>query len=99
MGSDEDLSTGNEQLVNPSLLARFRAYEEDFERTFVDDDWHRLEKYFAANAVYSTRVTGCVCRGVIRCSRRFVQPSSTSIGGATNEHWSRQKAQGKPPTV
>lgn len=34
-------------------LQRFLAYAADFEKTFADDDWTRLEDYFAPGAVYS----------------------------------------------
>ena len=37
-----------------TLAQRFEAYAADFERTFVDDDWSRLEQYFTEDAVYST---------------------------------------------
>jgi hypothetical protein len=37
-----------------NLIERFQAYAADFERTFVDDDWTRLEQYFTAGAVYVT---------------------------------------------
>lgn len=33
-------------------LARFNAYAHDFEKTYVDDDWGRLEPYFTEDAVY-----------------------------------------------
>ncbi len=33
-------------------MAVFGAYATDFEKTYVDDDWSRLEKYFADDAVY-----------------------------------------------
>jgi len=36
--------------MNP--LARFNAYAHDFEKTYVDDDWGRLEPYFTEDAVY-----------------------------------------------
>jgi len=32
---------------------RFLAYAIAFEQTFADDDWSRLEPYFAADAVYA----------------------------------------------
>lgn len=38
------------------ILDRFLAYAQDFEKTYVDDDWSRLTQYFAPNAVYE--VTG-----------------------------------------
>ena len=33
-------------------LARFNAYTHDFEKTYVDDDWERLEAHFTEDAVY-----------------------------------------------
>jgi hypothetical protein len=36
------------------LLERFAAQGRAFERTFLDDDWTRLEPYFTADAVYET---------------------------------------------
>jgi len=41
-----------------TLVKRFEAYAADFERTFVDDDWARLEQYFTEDAVYSTPANG-----------------------------------------
>jgi hypothetical protein len=41
-----------------TLVERFEAYAADFERTFVDDDWGRLEQYFTEDAVYSTPANG-----------------------------------------
>jgi hypothetical protein len=35
-----------------STLQRFLAYAADFEKTFSDDDWSRLEPYFSDDAVY-----------------------------------------------
>jgi hypothetical protein len=40
------------------LVERFEAYAADFERTFVDDDWARLEQYFTEDAVYLTPANG-----------------------------------------
>jgi len=34
------------------ILPQFMAYAGDFERTLADDDWSRLERYFADDAVY-----------------------------------------------
>lgn len=33
----------------------FQKYADDFELTFVDDDWSRLEQHFTKNAIYETR--------------------------------------------
>jgi len=38
------------------ILDRFLAYAQDFEKTYVDDDWSRLQRYFAPDATYE--VTG-----------------------------------------
>ena len=38
------------------VLQRFFAYATDFEKTLADDDWARLEPYFATDAIYT--VTG-----------------------------------------
>src|SRR5262245_57026329 len=45
------------------LVESFVAYADDFERTFVDDDWSRLERYFADDAVYSTPTNGLRVEG------------------------------------
>jgi hypothetical protein len=61
-----------------SPLQKFLEYAQAFEKTYVDDDWSRLEPYFAPDAVY--RVVGstswdCEVRGraqVIAAMRKFV---------------------------
>jgi len=40
----------------------FVAYAADFEQTYDDDDWTRLERHFAPDAVYEVRNTGFACR-------------------------------------
>ena len=47
------------------VLHRFAAYAADFEKTFEDDDWTRLEGYFAEDAIYSIKGTpfDCEVRG------------------------------------
>ena len=37
------------------LIERFQKYAEDFEETYVDDDWSRIAPYFAEDAVYVVR--------------------------------------------
>jgi hypothetical protein len=44
-----------------SVLQRFLAYVDDFEKTYRDDDWTRLEKYFAPDAVYEVKNTPFAC--------------------------------------
>jgi hypothetical protein len=41
-----------------TLVDRFKEYAKDFELTFADDDWTRLERYFTEDAVYSTPANG-----------------------------------------
>ena len=43
-------------------LERFFEYALDFEKTYDDDDWSRLERYFAPDAVYEVRNTAFGCR-------------------------------------
>jgi hypothetical protein len=37
-----------------SIIDRYRQYAEAFEATYEDDDWTRLEAYFAEDATYDT---------------------------------------------
>lgn len=37
------------------ILERFMAYAQDFEKTYIDDDWSRITPYFADDAVYEVR--------------------------------------------
>ena len=34
-------------------LEQFQAYADAFEETYIDNNWQRLEQYFAADAVYA----------------------------------------------
>jgi hypothetical protein len=62
--------------MNP--LDRFLAYFQDFELTYADDDWSRLEQYFAPDAVYRIEGAGsfdCVLEGrdaIFAGIRRFL---------------------------
>jgi hypothetical protein len=42
--------------------ARFVQYAQDFEETFDDDDWSRLERFFAPDATYEVRNVPFACR-------------------------------------
>jgi len=44
------------------ILEEFLAYAGEFERTLVDDDWSRLERYFEPDAVYEVRNVPFGCR-------------------------------------
>ncbi|MGH7896970.1 MAG: nuclear transport factor 2 family protein [Candidatus Binatia bacterium] len=43
-------------------MSRFFEYAQDFELAFDDDDWSRLARHFAADAVYEVRNTSFACR-------------------------------------
>jgi len=40
-----------------SITDRYLAYAEDFERTYEDNDWKRLEPYFTEDAAYRPQGT------------------------------------------
>jgi hypothetical protein len=42
--------------------SRFLDYAQGFELTFDDDDWSRLERHFAPDAVYEVRNMSFACR-------------------------------------
>src|SRR4029453_9943996 len=43
------------------IMQQFLAYAGDFEKTLVDDDWARLRKYFADDAVYEVKAKSFGC--------------------------------------
>jgi hypothetical protein len=43
-------------------LQKFMAYAGDFEQTLADDDWTRLRRYFADDAVYEVKAELFGCR-------------------------------------
>ena len=45
-----------------TTLGAFMAYATDFEATFADDDWTRLEQYFVDDAVYEVTNAAWGCR-------------------------------------
>ena len=45
-----------------SALQQFFAYAMAFEQTYDDDDWARLEPFFAPDAVYEVRNSALACR-------------------------------------
>ena len=49
-----------------ALVHCFEAYAVDFELTFIDDDWARLERHFTDDAVYSTPANGLRVSGRAR---------------------------------
>jgi hypothetical protein len=45
-----------------TFLDRFFSYAADFEQTYLDDDWSRLEQYFTEDAVYEVKNVPFACR-------------------------------------
>jgi hypothetical protein len=45
-----------------SIAEQFYAYAGDFEKTYRDDDWSRLNPYFAEDAVYEVDGAAIGCR-------------------------------------
>jgi hypothetical protein len=43
-------------------LTSFMQYAADFEKTLADDDWTRLRRWFADDAVYEVQAEGFGCR-------------------------------------
>lgn len=41
------------------ILDRYLAYADAFEKSYVDDDWSRLEAYFTPGAIYEGEPTAC----------------------------------------
>ena len=44
------------------IMQQFLAYAGDFEKTLADDDWTRLRRYFADDAVYEVKAETFGCR-------------------------------------
>ena len=44
-----------------SIMQQFIAYAGDFEKTLADDDWSRLRRYFADDAVYEVKSSAFGC--------------------------------------
>src|SRR5262245_38231374 len=61
------------------IMERFLAYAQDFEQTYVDDDWSRLTRYLKPDAVYEgagsmpAKLTGpaAIFRGMKRSLDNF----------------------------
>src|SRR5262245_64440460 len=69
-------------------LERFIEYAQDFEKTYDDDDWSRLERYFAPDAVYEVRNTAFAChiegaRAILRGIKRSLDGFDRRLGKRT----------------
>jgi hypothetical protein len=76
-----------------SILERFVAYAEDFEKTYLDDDWSRLTQYFAPNAVYA--VSGATLTGPAAIFRGMKK----SLDGFDRKFVERRIEMAAPPHV
>ncbi len=45
-----------------TLIEKFYGYAADFEKTYADDDWSRLERHFADDVVYEVVNAPFACR-------------------------------------
>lgn len=78
-------------------LQRFGAYAADFEKTFADDDWTRLEGYFAEDATYTIRGTPFDCE--LRGRDAIFRGIKKSIDGFDRRFDAREIVAGGPPVV
>ncbi len=79
------------------LLQRFAAYAADFEKTFEDDDWDRLEGYFAEDATYTITGTPFDCE--VRGRDEIFRAIKKSIDGFDRRFDKREIVPGGPPVV
>jgi hypothetical protein len=79
------------------ILTRFGAYAQDFEKTFVDDDWSRLRQYFADDAVYEVKGGGFACR--LEGPERIFAGMKKSLDGFDRRLDSRTIGLTTPPAV
>jgi hypothetical protein len=78
-------------------LQRFGAYAQDFEATFKDDDWSRLEGYFAPDATYEVSGDPFTCS--IRGRDAILKGIKKSLDGFDRRFATREIALEGPPSV
>ena len=78
-------------------LQRFAAYAADFEKTFEDDDWTRLEGYLAEDAVYTVEGTPFDCE--VRGRDAIFRAIKKSIDGFDRRFEKREILPDGPPAV
>ena len=79
------------------VLHRFAAYAADFEKTFEDDDWTRLEGYFAEDAIYTVKGTPFDCE--VRGRDAIFRAIKKSIDGFDRRFDKREIEPDGPPVV
>jgi hypothetical protein len=78
-------------------LQRFGAYALDFEKTFEDDDWSRLEGYFVEDATYTITGTPFDCE--VRGRDAIFRAIKKSIDGFDRRFDQREIVPDGPPVV
>jgi ketosteroid isomerase-like protein len=79
-----------------SNLPTFMAYAAAFEQTFADDNWQRLEPFFAEDATYE--VTGIPGGGVMHGRDAIFRGIKKSLDGFDRRMASRQIVPTAPPS-
>jgi hypothetical protein len=80
-----------------NILNRFFAYAQDFELTFRDDDWSRLDAYFAPDAVYEVRNVPFACS--IAGRDAIFRAIKKSLDGFDRRFTERRIEMTRPPTA
>jgi ketosteroid isomerase-like protein len=78
-----------------SNLSTFMAYAAAFEQTFADDNWQRLEQFFAEDATYE--VTGIPGGGIMHGRDAIFRGIKKSLDGFDRRMASRQIVPTAPP--
>jgi hypothetical protein len=78
-------------------LECFGAYAADFEQTYKDDDWSRLDRYFAPDATYQVKGDPFTTnlRAARRSSRASRSRSTASTAASHARHRARRRARGR----
>jgi ketosteroid isomerase-like protein len=79
-----------------SNLPTFMAYAAAFEQTYADDNWQRLEPFFAEDATYE--VSGIPGGGVMHGRDAIFRGIKKSLDGFDRRMTSRQIVPTAPPT-
>jgi ketosteroid isomerase-like protein len=79
-----------------SNLPTFMAYAAAFEQTYADDNWQRLEPFFAEDATYE--VSGIPGGGVMHGRDQIFRGIKKSLDGFDRRMTSRQIVPTAPPT-
>ena len=79
------------------VLQRFGAYAADFEKTFRDDDWTRLEPYFEEDAVYTIEGAPFACE--VRGRDAILRAIKKSLDGFDRRMDKREIGPGGAPAV